>query len=63
MVLGLLKKVFGSKNDREIKRIQIFVDQINSLEPSVQSLSEPQLKAKTAEFKEKLKNLKTKLEN
>ena len=54
MLLGLIKKVFGTKNDREIKRIQIFVDQVNSLEPSIQSLSESQLKAKTGEFKEKL---------
>jgi len=54
MVLGLIKKVFGTKNDREIKRIQIFVEQVNILEPSVQNLSESQLKAKTGEFKEKL---------
>ena len=54
MLLGLIKKVFGTKNDREIKRIQIFVDQVNSLESTIQSLSESQLKAKTGEFKEKL---------
>jgi len=54
MVLGLIKKVFGTKNDREIKRMQAYVDQINSLESSIQSLSEAQLKAKTDEFREKL---------
>jgi len=55
MVLGLLKKVFGTKNDREIKRIQVYVDQINALEAEIESLSDAQIMAKTAEFKEKLK--------
>jgi len=55
MVLGLLKKVFGTKNDREIKRIQVYVDQINALEAEIESLSDSQIMAKTAEFKEKLK--------
>ncbi|MCH8209116.1 MAG: preprotein translocase subunit SecA [Nitrospinae bacterium] len=55
MVLGLLKKVFGTKNDREIKRIQVYVDQINALEAEIESLSDSQIMAKTAEFKERLK--------
>ncbi|MBT5967874.1 MAG: preprotein translocase subunit SecA [Nitrospina sp.] len=55
MVLGLLKKVFGTRNDREVKRIQVLVDQINLLESSISELSDDQLQAKTGEFKDKLK--------
>ncbi|MBT4148835.1 MAG: preprotein translocase subunit SecA [Candidatus Marinimicrobia bacterium] len=54
MVLGLLKKFFGTRNGREIKRIQIIVDQINLLENSINNLSNDQLLAKTEEFREKL---------
>ena len=54
MVLGLIKKVFGTKNDRDIKRIQEIVDQVNSLESSIKELSDEKLKAKTNEFKDKL---------
>ena len=49
-----LKKVFGTKHEREIKRLRPIVDAINLLEPACQKLSDDQLKAKTAEFKEKL---------
>ena len=55
MVLGFLKKVFGTRNDREIKRIQVIVDQINQLEASIGKLSDDQLLAKTCEFKARLK--------
>ena len=55
MVLGFLKKVFGTRNDREVKRIQIIVDQINQLEASIGKLSDDQLLAKTCEFKARLK--------
>ena len=55
MVLGLLKKVFGTRNDREVKRIQVIVDQINQLEGSICKLSDEQLLAKTCEFKDRLK--------
>ncbi|MEE2987299.1 MAG: preprotein translocase subunit SecA [Nitrospinota bacterium] len=54
MVIGLIKKVFGTHNDKELKRIQIYVDQINQLESRVQGLTDDQLRAKTGEFKEKL---------
>ncbi len=50
----LLKKVFGSKTERDMKRMQPMVDQINALEVEYQSLSEDQLKAKTPEFKTRL---------
>ena len=55
MVLGFLKKVFGTRNDREVKRIQVIVDQINQLEASICKLSDDQLLAKTCEFKARLK--------
>ena len=40
MVLGLLKKVFGTRNDREVKRIKVIVDRINQLEASIGKLSD-----------------------
>ncbi len=55
MVLGLLKKVFGTRNDREVNRIQVIVDRINQLEVSIGKLSDDQLLAKTSEFKARLK--------
>ena len=55
MVLGLIKKIVGTRNDRELKRIQEYVDQVNALEEGIQKLSDEQLKAKTPEFKERLK--------
>jgi preprotein translocase subunit SecA len=50
----LLKKIFGSKNDRELKRIRPMVDQINDFEQRVSPLTDDQLRAKTAEFKERI---------
>ncbi|MCX5717974.1 MAG: preprotein translocase subunit SecA [Nitrospirae bacterium] len=54
MVSGLLKKLFGTKNEREIKRLLPLVEQINSFEPQISSLSDSQLKDKTPEFKKRL---------
>jgi len=54
MVFNLLTKVFGSKNERELKQIQPLVEKINALEPEVQALQDEQLKARTAEFKQRL---------
>ena len=54
MVLGLLKKVFGTRNDREVNRIQVIVDRINQLEGSTGKLSDDQLLAKTSKFKARL---------
>jgi preprotein translocase subunit SecA len=55
MLAGLvLKKIFGSKNDRELKRILPIVQAINMLEPSIRALSDKSLQAKTAELKQKL---------
>src|SRR5438132_273403 len=49
-----LTKVFGSSNQRYLKSIQPIIEQINELEPSVKKLSDAELRAKTAEFKEKV---------
>jgi preprotein translocase subunit SecA len=50
----ILKKIVGSKNDRELKRIRPMVDQINDLEQRVTPLTDDQLRAKTGEFKERV---------
>ena len=50
----VIKGVFGSKNERELKRMAPLVDKINSLEPDFQSLSDAELQAKTSAFKERL---------
>ena len=51
MLNKLLKSLFGSKNDRELKRMGKNVLRINALEPAMQALSDAQLKAKTDEFR------------
>lgn len=59
MVTQILTKIFGTKHDREMKKIQPMVDQINALEPKMKALSDDQLKAKTPEFQERLKKGET----
>jgi len=54
MISGLLKKIVGSKNDRELRRIQSYVERINQLEPDIKNLSDELLRKKTSEFKERL---------
>ncbi len=54
MTANFLAKIFGTKHDREMKKLKPLVDQINQLESSLQSLSDDQLKAKTPFFKERL---------
>src|SRR5512134_3538087 len=49
-----LAKVFGTANERELKRIRPFVAVINAKEPDIQALTDDQLRAKTAEFRERL---------
>ena len=53
MTLGLLKKIFGSRNQRLLKQYQKTVSMINSLEPQVEALSNEQLRNKTEEFKQR----------
>ncbi|MCG8294978.1 preprotein translocase subunit SecA [Pseudomonas entomophila] len=54
MFAPLLKKLFGSKNEREIKRMLKTVSAVNALEEKMVALSDEQLRGKTAEFKERL---------
>ena len=56
MVFGLIKKLVGTRNDREIKRIQGYVEAVNALEDEIKALSDDQLIAKTPELKDKLAN-------
>ncbi len=51
MIGNVVKKVVGSKNERELKRIQPLVEQVGALEPQIQPLSDHHLAAKTGEFK------------
>jgi preprotein translocase subunit SecA len=53
----LLTKVFGSNNQRFLKTIQPIVDKINSLEPAMKALSDDELRARTAEFKERVQRV------
>ncbi|WP_088616210.1 preprotein translocase subunit SecA [Bdellovibrio sp. SKB1291214] len=59
MVTQILTKIFGTKHDREMKKIQPMVDRINALEPQMKALTDEQLKAKTPEFQERLKKGET----
>ena len=53
MIQDLAKKLFGSGNDRMIKRLRPVVEKINSFEAGLQALSQEQLASKTPEFKER----------
>ena len=59
MVLKLLTKVFGSQNERELKRMQPIVDQINALEPAIQALSDEELRGQTSVFRQRLEQGET----
>ena len=54
MINTLLGKVFGTRNEREIKRLQPRVAAINALEPEMQKLSDEELRAKTEEFRARI---------
>jgi preprotein translocase subunit SecA len=54
MISFFLKRIFGSKNDRELKRLAPLVDAITALEPELRKLSDAELAAKTPQFKERL---------
>ena len=53
--MSILKNFFGSRNDREIRRIQLIVDQINLLESSMKKLGDDELRSKTDGFKSRIK--------
>ena len=54
MLEKALTKIFGSKHDREMKRLQPIIDKVNSYEDAMKKLSDEELKAKTPEFKQRL---------
>jgi preprotein translocase subunit SecA len=54
MIGKLLKSIVGSRNDRELKRMNPLVEEINRLEPAFKTLSDTELRAKTDEFKARL---------
>jgi preprotein translocase subunit SecA len=56
MLTWVAKKLFGTSNERAVRRMQPIVSAINQLESKMQKLSDAELQAKTAEFKEKLDN-------
>ncbi len=57
--MGLISKMFGTHSEREIKRIEPLANQIEALEPEYEKLSDEQLGAKTAEFRERLEKGET----
>ncbi|CFR06830.1 preprotein translocase subunit SecA [Yersinia kristensenii] len=54
MLIKLLTKVFGSRNDRTLRRMRKVVELINRMEPEVEKLTDAELRAKTDEFRERL---------
>ena len=54
MLIKLLTKVFGSRNERTLRRMRKVVNVINAMEPEMEKLSDDELKAKTAEFRARL---------
>ncbi|MFV8824804.1 preprotein translocase subunit SecA [Thauera sp. WH-2] len=54
MISGLLKKIFGSRNDRLIRQYKSTVRKINALEPAMAALSDEALRGKTAEFRQRV---------
>jgi hypothetical protein len=57
--MGVFEKVFGTHSEHEVKRILPIADKIEALEPDFVKLSDEELKAKTIEFKNRLKNGET----
>jgi preprotein translocase subunit SecA len=56
MLGNLLKKIVGTKNDRELKRLSLLLNEVSNFEPAMMSLTDEELRAKTPYFREKLKS-------
>ena len=56
MVFDFLAKIFGSKNERELRKLAPVIAKINSLEPEMQVKSDNQLKAQTSLFKNRVEH-------
>ena len=59
MITNLLTRIVGSSNDRTLKKLRKIVKQINAMEPTFESLSDADLKAKTVEFRTRLEKGET----
>ena len=59
MFAAIAKKLFGSKNDRDLKKLDPIVRAINELEPKIKTLSDEELRAKTYEFRQRLNEEET----
>jgi preprotein translocase subunit SecA len=59
MLASLIGGVFGTRNERELKRMRKIVDAINAFEPTISALSDAEVGAKTAEFKQRFRNGET----
>ncbi len=57
--MNIFEKIFGTHSDRELKKLKPTLDKILALEPTMQSLSDDELRANTEKFKERLKNGET----
>lgn len=57
--MGLMEKIFGDLNVKEVKKIEKIVDRVEALDEEMQALTDQQLQAKTPEFKERLQNGET----
>jgi preprotein translocase subunit SecA len=55
MIKWFVQKIFGTKNERDLKKLQPYAAAVNELEPQIQKFKDSELQAKTAEFKEKLR--------
>ena len=62
MVKWIIKKIVGSKHQKELKRLKATVEKINQLEVEFQSLSDDQLREKTANWKEHLRSFEVQLD-
>lgn len=58
-MLGLMKRILGNSNAKEIRRMRVIVDEINDLEGSLANLSDSSLTARTEEFKKRLQDGET----
>ncbi|MAK63265.1 MAG: preprotein translocase subunit SecA, partial [Maricaulis sp.] len=54
-MLSIARKIFGTDNDRKLRRMRPVIDKINALEPEFEALGDAALKAKTDEFRDRIK--------
>ena len=57
--MSVIEKIFGTHSSRELKRIEPLVDKIEALRPTMQALSDEELRGKTEEYKKRLNNGET----